>query len=1024
MLWRSNTAWMPMKGPCAEHIWVSGTILGEPVLFGVVYLTVASGPHDGNDKVLQCIIEDVKRWGADREVLLMGDFNGHIPATDGYLDYNGKLLLQCAEQLSLEIVNLRTDCEGCFTWCARTSRSTIDYALVTAKLAARIAQVHIDEEGQFSLGSDHNRIRLLFSKGGFRTGCMSPPPRRGMYLPSKSVERVAKDFESSPQRRESRSYSEFMRALDAVMRTQMVQERPGRRPQNPWWDKEVEVAWKERRQANREHRRFVKGLDTEVCAEKWAVYLDRKHKVQTLIQCKIADYNLRLIQSIRQEGRSAAHKFWTYIRSLDRAAPPPPPLIDAATGQPVGEPCEYIAQHFSRIFGTSDLNTDTTLSKEEAISPNTERPPSQTEPPWALSRFTVERALKRIRAGTATGLDGMPARVLKCLGEDSREQLAEILTAIIEGEPIPKEWHEGKVILIPKRGGDARNIEDYRPITVTSVMYRLFAGVIKAWMSGWAETKGLLTELQNGFRPGRRLDDNLFVVTQCAEIARREGRTLLCCFLDVEKAYDSVPHGPLFACLSDLGLPRLLISTIQRLYSDNVVSVQLGAITTGPIHVNKGLRQGCPLSPLLYILYASRIERALLNSNLGFSMRFSTTSAEENFHLPGLAFADDLVVMAESNQELQSLLDICQTELASLGLRFNTKKSAVVRLTGGSTDAAALTLGGELLATRNDYRYLGVTLCVDAAKYSLHETVIRQTALQAQRILRRRCLWGCNRFQMIRDLWKMVHVPGLTFGNAVVCISPTTREWLERQQREVGRAALGCHYRVANEAIQGDVGWSSFEAREAASKIAYRGRLTLMRRTRWARRVFEYLSATCMRTDWTRRLYQLEKKYGFFAEASPIETAAKWTVEVRMRVREAEETRWREAMEAKSTLECYRKHQDSICGSRLYDNSIGSSLLFEARAGALRTLEYRRKFDATVVSNLCRVCGVASETQEHLVLHCRSLPTSQVEGATLPQALGFQRLDEDGSSDNGGGRYAVAATKRRLTEWWATIRRT
>ncbi|KAL3198666.1 hypothetical protein MRX96_044341 [Rhipicephalus microplus] len=91
-------------------------------------------------------------------------------------------------------------------------------------------------------------------------------------------------------------------------------------------------------------------------------------------------------------------------------------------------------------------------------------------------------------------------------------------------------------------------------------------------------------------------------------------------------------------------------------------------------------------------------------------MRFSTTSAEENFHLPGLAFADDLVVMAESNQELQSLLDICQTELASLGLRFNTKKSAVVRLTGGSTDAAALTLGGELLATRNDYRYLGVTL--------------------------------------------------------------------------------------------------------------------------------------------------------------------------------------------------------------------------------------------------------------------------------------------------------------------------
>ncbi|KAH7963682.1 hypothetical protein HPB52_022410 [Rhipicephalus sanguineus] len=159
VLWRSNTAWMPMKGPCVEHIWVSGNLLGESVLFGEVYLMVTSGAHDGNAKVLQCIAEDVKRWGADREVLLMGDFNGHIPATDGFFDYNGQLLLRCAEQLSLDIVNLRANCEGCFTWCARSSRSTIDYALVTAKLAARITQIHIDEEGQFSLGSDHNRIR-------------------------------------------------------------------------------------------------------------------------------------------------------------------------------------------------------------------------------------------------------------------------------------------------------------------------------------------------------------------------------------------------------------------------------------------------------------------------------------------------------------------------------------------------------------------------------------------------------------------------------------------------------------------------------------------------------------------------------------------------------------------------------------------------------------------------------------------------------------------------------------------------
>ncbi|KAH6931062.1 hypothetical protein HPB50_022001 [Hyalomma asiaticum] len=91
--------------------------------------------------------------------------------------------------------------------------STIDYALATAKLAARIAQVHIDEDSQFSLGSDHNRIRLSFSRGGFRTGRRSPPPSRGMCLPSKSVERVAEDFENCPQRRKCLEASESLGGL-------------------------------------------------------------------------------------------------------------------------------------------------------------------------------------------------------------------------------------------------------------------------------------------------------------------------------------------------------------------------------------------------------------------------------------------------------------------------------------------------------------------------------------------------------------------------------------------------------------------------------------------------------------------------------------------------------------------------------------------------------------------------------------------------------------------------------------------
>lgn len=418
----------------------------------------------------------------------------------------------------------------------------------------------------------------------------------------------------------------------------------------------------------------------------------------------------------------------------------------------------------------------------------------------------------------------------------------------------------------------------------------------------------------------------------------------------------------------------------------------------------------------------------MLNSGLGFRLRFSTSSANENHRLPGLAFADDLVIMAENQEDLQTLLDICQVEILRIGLCFSARKSAVVCLAGGLTDPAVLTLGGEPVAICNEYRYLGVTLCAEADKYSFHETALRQAALRAQRILRRRCLWGCNRFLMIRDLWKLVHVPGLTFANAVTCLSPATREWLERQQREAGRTALGCHGHVANEAVQGDVGWSSFEAREAASKIAYRGRLLFLPRTQWARRVFEYLSATCMRTDWTRRVYHIEKKYGFFGEKIEADTATKWSIEVRRRVKEAETTIWSKEMESKSTLELYRGNKRGISAECFYDNSIGSSLLFEARAGALRTLVYRSRFQDTGMCTKCRLCGAEAETQEHLILRCAGLQTAPAEDTDLPRALGFHLLEaEDGNhianGRNVGRTCAVVATKKRLTEWWTSVRR-
>lgn len=99
---------------------------------------------------------------------------------------------------------------------------------------------------------------------------------------------------------------------------------------------------------------------------------------------------------------------------------------------------------------------------------------------WKVTTHAIDRALAHISGRTAMGPDGLPASVVKSLGEEAKEQLAGLLTEIIKGAPIPQDWCQGRVTFIPKKGGQAELIEDYHPLTVTSVLYRLFARILKA----------------------------------------------------------------------------------------------------------------------------------------------------------------------------------------------------------------------------------------------------------------------------------------------------------------------------------------------------------------------------------------------------------------------------------------------------------------------------------------------------------------------------------------------------------------
>lgn len=111
--------------------------------------------------------------------------------------------------------------------------------------------------------------------------------------------------------------------------------------------------------------------------------------------------------------------------------------------------------------------------------------------------------------------------------------------------------------------------------------------------------------------------------------------------------------------------------------------------------MGKGLKQGCPLSPLLYMLYTACVERTLLASRVGFVVERTEDGLREQQVLPGLVFADDIVLLAGSTGDLQTLITNCVDAMAPLGLQFNTKKLAVIVFSGPETPSSLTLPCGE-----------------------------------------------------------------------------------------------------------------------------------------------------------------------------------------------------------------------------------------------------------------------------------------------------------------------------------------
>jgi len=241
-------------------------------------------------------------------------------------------------------------------------------------------------------------------------------------------------------------------------------------------------------------------------------------------------------------------------------------------------------------------------------------------------------------------------------------------------------------------------------------IYRLFANLVRDLLTDWALAEHQIPDSQFGFCPTRNTNQPLFILCHILATAKKDKMKVYTAFLDLFAAYDSVPREKPWRRLQKIKTPQYLRDNIQTMYTGCLYLLIDGDRISEEVAPNRGLKQGCPLSPLLYSLYNNDIDRFL-------AVQRGAATALDAIKIPHCDYADDIALTSNTAENLQLQLNKFYDYTRFKGL--NTDKTKVmVFFSRGNSAVNTFTYDGTPLKIVTHFKYLGFTLTRDGSMHT------------------------------------------------------------------------------------------------------------------------------------------------------------------------------------------------------------------------------------------------------------------------------------------------------------------
>jgi len=287
-----------------------------------------------------------------------------------------------------------------------------------------------------------------------------------------------------------------------------------------------------------------------------------------------------------------------------------------------------------------------------------------------ISNDEVKKAIDAAKRNKSVGLDNLPYEIFK--DNSSFAIMTLLFNKMYDSNLVPGVWRMSLIKPIPKNSMTDPHIPlQYRGISLLSTVYKLFTSVLNHRIQSAAERHNLFVDEQNGFRSNRSCEDHIFTLTSIIRNRKKDKLDTFVTFVDFEKAFDRVDRKLLFHKMQLMGFGGKLVAILKTLYENSSVCLNINGFITPSFESKFGVKQGDSISPTLFNLYINDLIDTLNACNGGIKLT-------EDTQVSALLYADDLAIIADSEQNMKRQLEALSEWCRKWRLIVNAGKTKIV----------------------------------------------------------------------------------------------------------------------------------------------------------------------------------------------------------------------------------------------------------------------------------------------------------------------------------------------------------